>query len=277
MSVVEGDDPPRGSMPITRVRRVMMETTTFVGLHVHKATIAVAVARGGLRDAAEFLGTIENTPAALAKLMAKLGRKHGRLSFCYEAGPCGYGVHRQLLQAGHDCAVVAPALIPRRAGDRVKTDRRDGVRLARLHHAGELSAIWVPDAAHQAMRDSLPSTAKPWHASRCRGAVHPNSGGWRPGGFLGARGMRDSAGEESCPAAIRQRPSRRQPSGRSGHQEAARACPDGRRCSRTGVHKASGDPGVPQSAGLPNAGGIGCGPALSGSHNQERRLPSPRR
>ena len=131
----------------------MEEVTTFVGLDVHKATIAVAVAVGGLREAAEFLGTIENTPQALAKLLAKLRRKHKHLSFCYEAGPCGYGVHRQLTDAGEACAVVAPALIPRRAADRVKTDRRDAISLAQLHRAGELRAIWVPDAAHEAMRD----------------------------------------------------------------------------------------------------------------------------
>ena len=120
---------------------------------MHKPTIAVAIAEGGLRDAAVFFGTIENNQAALAKLVTKLGRKHQPLSFCYEAGPCGYGVHRQLIKAGHTCSVVAPALIPRRAGDRVKTDRRDALSLAQLHRAGELSAIWVPDTAHEAMRD----------------------------------------------------------------------------------------------------------------------------
>ena len=85
---------------------------------------------GWLRDAAEFMGTIENTPAALDKLPAKLARKSAQLSFCYETGPCGYGIHRQLVQAGHAGSVVAPSLIPRRAGDRVKTDRRDPVSLA---------------------------------------------------------------------------------------------------------------------------------------------------
>ena len=98
--------------------------------------------------------------------MAKLARKHARLSFCYEAGPCGNGVHRQLLQAGHACSVVAPSLIPRRAGDRVKTDRRDAVSLAQLHRAGELSAIWVPDAAHEAMRDLVRARLVAVHAVR---------------------------------------------------------------------------------------------------------------
>ncbi len=144
----------------------MGETTTFIGLDVHKATIAVALARGGCREVAEFLGTIENTPTALTRLLVKLGRKHPQLSFCYEAGPCGYGVHRQLVRAGHACSVVAPSLIPRRAGDRVKTDRRDAVSLAQLHRAGELSAIWVPDAAHEAMRDLVRARLVAVHAVR---------------------------------------------------------------------------------------------------------------
>src|SRR4051794_3596530 len=130
----------------------MGEITTFVGLDVHKATISVAVARGGLRDAADFLGTIENTPAALGKLLVKLGRKHDQLSFCYEVGPCGYGVHRQLIQAGHTCSVVAPSLIPRRAGDRVKTDRRGAGSLGAVHPAGGVSAGWGPGAAHEGGR-----------------------------------------------------------------------------------------------------------------------------
>jgi transposase len=86
----------------------------------------------------------------LAKRLSEGGR---RLSFCYEAGPCGYGLHRLLSRCGHDCVVVAPSLIPTKAGDRVKTDRRDARMLAKLHRAGELTPIWVPDAAHEAMRD----------------------------------------------------------------------------------------------------------------------------
>jgi transposase len=131
----------------------MDETTMFIGLDVHKATIAVAVAEGGRRDAARYFGEIENTSAALSKLAKKYGRTNVRLSFCYEAGPCGYGVHRHLIGLGHECQVVAPSLIPKRAGDRIKTDRRDAVTLAQLHRAGELSAVWVPDVAHEAMRD----------------------------------------------------------------------------------------------------------------------------
>ena len=82
-----------------------------------------------------------------------------RLSFCYEAGPCGYGLQRQLSGLGHACVVVAPSLIPMKAGDRVKTDRRDALMLAKLHRAGELTAVWVPDAAHEAMRDLVRARA----------------------------------------------------------------------------------------------------------------------
>ena len=131
----------------------MDEATIFIGLDVHKATIAVAIAEGGRRDAARYFGEIENTSSALSKLAKKYGRAKIRLSFCYEAGPCGYGVHRHLTGLGHECLVVAPSLIPKRTGDRVKTDRRDAVTLAQLHRAGELSAVWVPDVAHEAMRD----------------------------------------------------------------------------------------------------------------------------
>jgi transposase len=83
--------------------------------------------------------------------MRKLGREGVRLRFCYKAGPCG--IQRQLSTAGHECVVVSPSLIPKRAGDRVKTDRRDAASLAKLHRASELMAVWVPDAGHEAMCD----------------------------------------------------------------------------------------------------------------------------
>jgi transposase len=105
------------------------------------------------------LGTIPNRADHIAKLAAKLGKNGRRVSFCYEAGPCGYGLHRQLTGLGHDCVVAAPSLIPMKAGDRVKTDRRDAVMLAKLHRAGELTAVWVPDSAHEAMRDLIRSRA----------------------------------------------------------------------------------------------------------------------
>ena len=129
------------------------KTITYVGLDVHKDTIAVALAEaGGGKDVREY-GKIANTPAALKALAAKLSRAGNELRFCYEAGPCGYGIQRQLTLAGHGCVVVAPSLIPRKPGDRIKTDRRDAINLAKLHRAGELTAVWVPDQAHEAIRD----------------------------------------------------------------------------------------------------------------------------
>src|SRR5271165_1744718 len=85
------------------------------------------------------------TAEILGKMVARLAKSGRRLSFCYEAGPCGYGLHRLLTGSGHECVVVAPSLIPIKAGDRVKTDRRDATMLAKLHRAGELTAIWIPD------------------------------------------------------------------------------------------------------------------------------------
>jgi len=89
----------------------------------------------------------------LTRLSSKLSRNGSVLRFCYEAGPCGYCIQRQLAAAGHDCVVVAPSLIPRKPGDRIKTDRRDAINLAGLHRAGALTAVWIPDPAHEAMRD----------------------------------------------------------------------------------------------------------------------------
>lgn len=130
----------------------MKKFSKYVGLDVHKQTIAVAVADG---DSGElrFFGEIVNTPEAINKLVAQLGKAGATLSFCYEAGPCGYNIHRQLRQLGSDCQVVAPSLIPKKAGDRIKTDRRDALALARLHRAGELTAVWVPDGHQEALRD----------------------------------------------------------------------------------------------------------------------------
>jgi transposase len=97
---------------------------------VHKETIAVAFAEAGVRRDVREYGKIANTPTALKALAAKLSRVGCELRFCYEAGPCGYGIQRQLTRAGHDCVVVGPSLIPRKPGDRIKTDRRDAINLA---------------------------------------------------------------------------------------------------------------------------------------------------
>jgi transposase len=125
----------------------------YVGLDVHKDTIAVALAEAGKRGDVRQYGQIANTPAALKGAAARLARSGSDLRFCYEAGPCGYGIQRQLTVAGHECVVVAPSLIPRRPGDRIKTDRRDAINLAKLHRAGELTTVWVPDQTHEAIRD----------------------------------------------------------------------------------------------------------------------------
>ena len=124
-----------------------------VGLDTRKARIAVAVAEPGRSGEVRFQGEIANRPDAVRRLIERLADKHGRLRVCYEAGPCGYGLYRQITALGHDCTVVAPSLVPRKPGERVKTNRRDALTLARLLRAGELTGVWVPDPTHEAMRD----------------------------------------------------------------------------------------------------------------------------
>jgi transposase len=128
-----------------------MKDIRFVGLDVHKESTAVAVAEPGWGEARD-VGIIPTTADAVAKLVRKLGGKEG-LVVAYEAGPCGYGIYRQLRSMGVECQVVAPSLIPRRPGDRVKTDKRDARQLARLLRSGELTPVWVPDEEHEALRD----------------------------------------------------------------------------------------------------------------------------
>jgi len=136
-----------------------MDDITYVGLDVHKATVCVAVAESGRGGEVRQVGVFQNRPETVCKMAAKLGRGGRRLSFCYEAGPCGYGLHRLLTACGHSCVVVAPSLIPMKPGDRVKTDRRYAMMLAKLHRAGELTAIWIPDATHEAIRDLVRARA----------------------------------------------------------------------------------------------------------------------
>jgi len=132
-------------------------TTIFVGLDVHRDTVAVATAEGGRDGEVRFLGVIQPTAAALDKLAKRLRASDGatRLCFCYEAGPFGYAIYRHLTAQGHDCIVVAPSRIPRRPGDKIKNDRRDATMLATLHRAGELTAVWVPDETHEGIRDLI--------------------------------------------------------------------------------------------------------------------------
>ena len=103
----------------------------FFGLDVSKLKISVAVADGERGGEVRFLGDIPSDPASVSSLVHKLAKRGAKLHFCYEAGPTGYELYRQLTAMGHDCVVVAPALIPKRPGDRVKTNRRDAVSLAR--------------------------------------------------------------------------------------------------------------------------------------------------
>ncbi len=127
-----------------------MSKIRFVGLDVHADTIAVAVAEpdGEVRS----LGVIPNRLESIRKTLAKFGPVK-QLKACYEAGPCGYTLYWQLTALGVACEVIAPTLVPVKAGDRVKTDRRDAAKLARSYRAGDLTPVWVPDADHEALRD----------------------------------------------------------------------------------------------------------------------------
>ena len=128
-------------------------TPLFVGLDVHKDSIAVAHAQGQSADPPHFVGTIGTRQTDVDKLVRRLHSKASTLVFAYEAGPCGYVLHRYLTGRGLDCWVVAPSLIPKRPGDKVKTDRRDAVELARLLRSGDLTRVYVPGVEDEALRD----------------------------------------------------------------------------------------------------------------------------
>jgi transposase len=128
-----------------------MKKVRFVGLDVHKESIAIAVADGD-GSAPENVATVPNDTTGLVRRLKRLGAG-AELKCCYEAGPTGYGLQRALGTAGIECMVVAPSLVPRKSGDRVKTDRRDAVKLARFLRSGDLTEVQVPDTATEAMRD----------------------------------------------------------------------------------------------------------------------------
>jgi transposase len=132
------------------VKKAITGVRRFVGLDVHAQTIAAAVAEK--QEAVRELGTIPNREESVRKLVKKLN-EGGAWTACYEAGPTGYGLYWQLTKLGIPCVVIAPTLVPTKAGDRVKTDRRDAERLASSFRAGELTPVWVPDATHEALRD----------------------------------------------------------------------------------------------------------------------------
>lgn len=130
----------------------MKKRTRYLGIDVHADSLAVAVAEAGRGAEVRSLGVVPNNAAAVRRLVAKLGGPGG-LRACYEAGPCGYALYWELTRLGVECDVVAPTLIPVKAGDRVKTDRRDAEKLARCYRSGDLTPVWVPDEAHEALRD----------------------------------------------------------------------------------------------------------------------------
>jgi len=129
-----------------------MTKVRYIGLDVHKETIVIATADAG-REPAMKLATIPSDARRLLVRLRTLTPKDGRLVVCYEAGPTGYGLYRRLCEAGIECHVVAPSLVPTKAGDRVKTDRRDAVRLAHFLRSGDLTDVYVPDEADEALRD----------------------------------------------------------------------------------------------------------------------------
>lgn len=131
----------------------MEKTIRYIGLDVHKDTIQVAIAEEGRNSPVMSYGNIHNTYLNLDKLIRKLKSNGHQLYVVYEAGPTGYGIYRHLKSKNIECAVVAPSLIPQKSGDRVKTDRRDAINLARLHRAGDLTEIYVPDEEDEAIRD----------------------------------------------------------------------------------------------------------------------------
>ena len=132
----------------------MSKDTLYVGLDTDKKSIAVALAEGLPGGEVRAWGKLANDARSVLRLVKRLQAGGRALEMCYEAGPCGYGLDRLLNgQPGVRCTVVAPSLTPRRPGDHVKTNRRDAIMLARLLRAGELTAVWVPDPAHEAMRD----------------------------------------------------------------------------------------------------------------------------
>lgn len=131
----------------------MVKVIKYVGLDVHKNSIAIAVANFGRENEPRYWGQIENNMDQLNKVFQKLTSDGSVLSCVYEAGPCGYTIYRHLMDKGIDCSVTAPSKIPRKGGERIKNDRRDSLTLARLHRSGELTSVYVPDPADEALRD----------------------------------------------------------------------------------------------------------------------------
>lgn len=130
-----------------------MNSVKFIGMDVHKKKIVIAIADAGRQGEVRAYGSINNDGDSLNKFIRKIGCKKDQLHFVYEAGPCGYGIYRYLTTKGIACMVTAPSMIPKKSSERIKTDRRDAKQLARLHRAGELTAVYVPHQEDEAMRD----------------------------------------------------------------------------------------------------------------------------
>jgi len=132
-----------------------MKKHIYIGMDVHKEKNIIAIAEGGRNGEIREYGSITNDLRSLERLIKRLETAHPKASlhFVYEAGPCGFVIYRKMKKMKLDCVVVAPSSVPKRPGERVKTDRRDAIKLARLHRAGELTAITVPDLADEAIRD----------------------------------------------------------------------------------------------------------------------------
>lgn len=131
----------------------MKNHSIFIGMDVHKNSIDIAIAEQGREGRVRHYGKIDGTLAALDKVVRKLVSKGSQLHFVYEAGPCGYQIYRHLSAQGLDCAVVAPSRIPKQSGNQIKNDRRDALMLARSHRSGDLTAVYVPRAEDEAIRD----------------------------------------------------------------------------------------------------------------------------
>ena len=161
----------------------------FVGIDVAKLRNAIAIADAGREGEVRFFGEVDASGASMRRVIQRIAAKLDRVHFCYEAGPTGYGLYRLVRSLGHECTVVAPSLVPRKPGDRVKTNRRDAVALARLLRAGELTAVWVPDEGHEAMRDLVRARTAAVETLRVHrqqvsafmlkhGRVYPRKKGW---------------------------------------------------------------------------------------------------
>ena len=139
----------------------------FIGLDVHKDSIAIAASQANSRDEARFIGTTGHSVHQVVKALSRSQCSPSELAIAYEAGPCGYGLARELIARGYNCEVVAPSRVPRRPADRIKTDRRDALLLARLHRSAELVAVAVPDPSDEAVRDLTRARDDAVKAQRC--------------------------------------------------------------------------------------------------------------